>query len=306
MLLLSWSNNVVAQDQQTLVTINQIVSHPALDDARHGIQDAFIHRRMLAGRIKLKIDNAHGSIATAVQIAKLHASLKPKFMIAIATPSAQAVLKARDPKRTTLAFLAVTDPQSAGLTDMQNVIGVSDNPPVEELLKNLVQVMPKIKTIGVVYNAGEINSVSTIKRLTAAAESSNLNVKSVTISSTRDITPSVSKLVQQVDVIYIPQDNLVVSGLNSLLTITNKNKIPVINNDPCLLSKGLFLSLGSDYYKSGFLLGEMISDLIDGKDISPNIQTSQDNTLKINSYATQLLDISIPPKFKSNVLTFFK
>ena len=118
---------------ETLITINQFVSHPALDQAKAGVEEALKNRGLYPDRVSIKFDNAQGNIAMSTQIAKHQASLQPAFMVAIATPAAQSSLKAA-PKTTIVAFTAVSDPQAAGLTEALNVIGVADSPPLEELL----------------------------------------------------------------------------------------------------------------------------------------------------------------------------
>jgi ABC-type uncharacterized transport system substrate-binding protein len=71
-------------------------------------------------------------------------------MIAIATPCAQSALKAKK-EGALLAFVAVTDPNAAGLIQ-NNILGVSDSPPVEELMVLVKKKLANVKKIGILYN----------------------------------------------------------------------------------------------------------------------------------------------------------
>ncbi len=295
LLIVNFLNLVNAEDK-TLITINQFVSHPALDAARLGLEEAF-KKRYLSDNIDLKISNAQGNIAINAQISKHQAALLPKFMIAIATPSAQSIFK-NMPSSSILAFIAVTDPEAAGIVYGSNVIGVSDIPPIKELLETTLQIIPKARNIGIIYNQGEINSTKMVERIKIIANEKNLQVIEAALTNSSNAKQATQKLIGKVDFIYIPQDNLVVSSLDSIIAVANKANIPLISNDPSLNEKGLLLSYGCDYFQSGEQLGNMIADVIEGKELTENIQSSNIKELKINHPIAEKLSINIPAGIK--------
>ncbi len=274
-----------------LVTIQQFVSHPALDAAKKGIQQA-LQERELQAQIETKEDNAQGNVTLAIQIAKHHAALNPAIMVAIATPSAQVILKAKQTS-TLLAFVAVSDPISAGLNG-SNIIGVTDQPPVEELFSLVTQILPSIKTVGVLYTPAEINSVKTVERLAKELERKDLRLKKMAVNSSADIKSATLGLMTEVDIIYIPQDNLVVSAIETVISTAKQKKIPVIGNDPSLVDQGLLMALGSDYFNSGLQLGNMIADKLENKNPIPLIQHAKAKELKLNKGIAQSFNITFP------------
>ena len=280
---------------KTLISINQFVNHPALDDAKFGIEAALKDRLLLPEHIDIKFSSAQGSIANAVQIAQYHASLNPAFMIAIATPSAQANLRARN--NSTLAFLAVTDPIAAGFEHINNIIGVSDAPDISRLL-DIAKELLKFQTIGIIFNPGESNSVQTVEMLKKLAATRGIKVQQVAVNSSADVKVATQKLIGQVELIYLPKDNLVVSALDNLIQVASKAKIPVIANDPSLIAKGLLLAWGCDYFESGKQLGNMIADLIEGKELTAKIQSAKINKLQINHKVAAALNIHIPKELE--------
>lgn len=280
-------------NEKLLITVNQYVNHIALDAAYDGLIDSLKDRKIIPNKAELVISNAQGNISNSVQISKHHASLSPEFMVAIATPAAQTNLKAKN-KNSKLAFVAVTDPSAANLTGVENVIGVSDSPPISELVDIIRKIFPDLKTVGIISNSGEINSVKMSERLEKFLSDFDIKVKKASIANSSDVKTAMNKLVSSVDLIYLPQDNSVVSALDNIASIAKANKVPLIANDPTLVQRGVFVALGSNYFKSGKQLGSMIADLVDGINLKENIQNTKIRELKINKNLAKEFGIRIP------------
>ena len=286
----------IAEDKVT-ITVNQFVSHVALDAAYNGLVKSLEERDILPNKVKIIMANAQGNIGNSAQIAKHQASAKPEFMVAIATPSAQTLMKAKT-DTSTLAFLAVSDPEAINLTNRADIIGVADNPPIEELIEKITQIFPDIKNIGVIFNSGEINSIKTVERLEKVLKDRNIILKKIAITNSNDIKNAFNKLIGEVNLIYIPQDNTVVSALASMVSMSKANKIPLIANDPTLVDQGVMMALGTNYFRSGEQLGNMIADLIEGKKLEKNIQNTNIKELKINDEVVREFGIVIPENIK--------
>ena len=286
----------IAEDKVT-ITVNQFVSHVALDAAYNGLVKSLEERDILPNKVKIIMANAQGNIGNSAQIAKHQASAKPEFMVAIATPSAQTLMKAKT-DTSTLAFLAVSDPEAINLTNRADIIGVADNPPIEELIEKITQIFPDIKNIGVIFNYGEINSIKTVERLEKVLKDRNIILKKIAITNSNDIKNAFNKLIGEVNLIYIPQDNTVVSALASMVSMSKANKIPLIANDPTLVDQGVMMALGTNYFRSGEQLGNMIADLIEGKKLEKNIQNTNIKELKINDEVVKEFGIVIPENIK--------
>jgi putative ABC transport system substrate-binding protein len=293
------SKSLYAEDNQALITINQFTHHPALDETVEGIKEGLSERKLnIDKEVKLIHENAQGNISTAVQVSKHLASLEPQVMIAIATPSAQTTLKARNNEDNIVAFVAVTDPEAAGLTKAKNIIGVTDQPPVEELLKATLTVLPNVKKLGIIYNSSEINSVNTIKALTTYASQKGIIIIPSVINSSNEVMTGTKNLIgNRVDLIYLPQDNTVVSGAETITKIANEHNIPVITNDPALIDKGAFLAMGCNYKQAGKQLGIMIADKLLNKKIKgADIQHAEKMELRVNQNIAEKLNLNVAGK----------
>ena len=251
----------------------------------------------LPDKLVIQFAQANGSMPTALPIAQSQASLNPRVMVGIGTPAAQTLLK-KKPQESTLAFVAVTDPHIAGLRGV-DVIGVTDSLPLEELLDVVEKVIPQVKNIGVLYNPGESNSVSTLEALEKIAQRRHLKIHKIAVNGAQDIKPALGKLAPRVEVIYLPQDNTVVSALPLVIkeTLHGKHlsrKIPLICNDPSSVNQGVLLGLGCDYEKSGEQLGGMIADVLEGKTLTLPIQRTHIQELRVNGKSAALSGIKIP------------
>ena len=154
-------------------------------------------------------------MATASTIAQKFAGEGLDLILGVATPTTQAVVKADT--TTPIVFTAVTDPVGAGIvTDAKapaaNVTGVSDMLPVQPHLDLIKQIVPNVKTIGVLYNAGESNSVFLIKAEKAAAAKMGIKVIDATASNSSEVQAAAQSLVGRVDAISVLTDNTVVIG----------------------------------------------------------------------------------------------
>lgn len=295
--LLTPSVGVARSDANKLIiTINQFVNHIALDSAHLGLKTALSDKGYLPEKIELIYGNAQGNISNSAMISKYHTSLHPHIMIAIATPALQTNLKAQETisNDTITAFLAVTDLSGMNLNKQKYVIGVTDSPPIKELFIITKMLFNDLKTVGILYNAGEINSVKIVSDLQKIAADSNFAIKPIAVSNSSDIKGAMAKLQGAVDLVYLPQDNTIISALDSVIAHAKKQDIPLIANDPTLVEKGVLLGLGTNYYNSGQQLGNMISDILAGKEPEVMIQNPSIHELKINFEMVDKLNIKIP------------
>ena len=112
------------------VAITAIIEHPSLDQIRDGVKDELIDSGYkLNENLTVQYKSAQGSSATAAQIARQFVSTKPDAIVAIATPSAQAI--AASTKQIPIIFAGITDPVAAKLIKNwqptgTNITGVSD------------------------------------------------------------------------------------------------------------------------------------------------------------------------------------
>lgn len=277
------------------IGINQLVQHPALDAATEGFKQAFADAGV---EVEFTEQNANGEQATALTIAQQMASDDLDLALAVATPAAQAM--AQNITSIPLLFTAVTDPVQAELVDSMeepggNVTGTSDAAPIEEQLALLQELVPDAETIGIVYASGEVNSQVQVDQTEAAAEPLGLEVVTQTVTTVQEIQQAVEAL-GDVDAIYVPTDNMVVSGIASLVQIAETKQIPVIAAESGTVEGGAVATLGIDYTELGRQTGEMALRILqDGADpATMPVETAVEFTYVVNEDAAERQGVVIP------------
>ena len=280
------------------ISVSQFVEHPALNAIAKGFKDDLQENGVVA---EYKDYNANGNMGTAGQIATQIASDGPDLILAIATPSAQACAKAYEKApqlaATPMLFTGITDPLAAGLVkDYQkpgpNITGVSNQMPMEKHLEMLRRVLPKLATLGVLYNSGEVNSVSNVKRLKEAAAKMNITVLDGPATNTADVFQAAQSLVGKVDALFVPTDNTVVSALEAVIKVCEKTHLPLFSADTDSVKRGTIAAMGFDYYQHGKQTGAMARKILAGaKPESLPVEFQKDLVFHVNPKAAERMGV---------------
>ncbi|MGM7670091.1 ABC transporter substrate-binding protein [Microbacterium sp. A93] len=277
------------------IGVSQLVSHASLDAALEGFE-AGIEESGLD--ITLDVQNAQGDQATANTIAGTFASGDYDLVLAIATPAAQAAAQAVT--NVPVLFTAVTDPVSAKLVESNeapggNVTGTSDANPVLEQLTLLTELDPEAKRVGIVYSSGEANSEVQVEWAKEAAEELGLEIVEATVSNSSEVQQAASSL-SEVDAIYVPTDNAVVTALETLIGVAQERQIPLIPAEGDSVARGGVATYGLSYDKLGAQTAEMaIRLLTEGADpATMPVETLSEPELYVNPGAAESMGVEIP------------
>lgn len=287
-------------DEGSFVAVAQIVEHPALDAVREGVKDSLAEAGYEEGDgLRWEWQSAQGNPATAAQIASKYAGAGPDVIVAIATPTAQAAVAATE--TTPVIFSAVTDPVGADL--IQNperpgglVSGVSDLSPIDQHMALIREVLPDAETIGVIYSAGEANSVSLVELVKAEAPEQNFTaVEEVTVSTSSEVNGAAQSLVGSVDAIYVPTDNTVVSALESVIQVGQTNDVPVFVGDTDSVERGAIAGISFDYYDVGRQTGDMVVKVLRGGRVGDlPVEYVENVQLFVNPTAAESMGVTLP------------
>ncbi len=283
------------------IGIVQIVEHPALDAARDGFITTLTEAGFREGQeVIYDLQNAQGDFNNAISIAQKFKDDKVDMIVAIATPTAQAALQVN--KEIPIIINAVTDPVAANLAQSwessgNNVTGMSDAAPNALQIRLITRLLPQVKNIGTIYNAGEVNSVVQIEEVKNTCKELNLNLIEVTVSNSSDVLMAAQSLVGRVEAIYIVTDNTAVSAMESIVKVCNQEKIALVVADPSLVDKGALASYGIDYFNLGKKSGEMALKVIKGTKPSEipiqKMDKEEDLQFVINLNAAKILNLSL-------------
>lgn len=250
------------------VAVTSIVEHPALDSLKDGVKAALEKAGFTEEKgLKWQFQTAQGNTAIAAQIARKFVGDKPDVIVAIATPSAQAVVAAT--KTIPVVYAAVTDPVEAQLVPSfepsgTNVTGISDMLELTRQIELIKQVVPAAKTVGMVYNPGEANSAVVVRQMRELLPDYGMTLAEVSAPRTVDVGAAARSLIGRVDVIYTSTDNNVVSAYEALVKVGNDAQIPLVASDPDSVKRGAIAALGINYYDLGVQAGAMAVEILKG------------------------------------------
>ncbi|WP_084604547.1 ABC transporter substrate-binding protein [Desulfonatronum thioautotrophicum] len=290
-----------APGQTRAISVNQFVEHPALDSVLRGFQEQL---REEGFQVEYRVHNAQANMATANLIARQIVGERPDLVLAIATPSAQAMAQTvkMNPsmQRTPILFSAVTDPLGAGLVkDLQhpgeNITGTSDLTPMDQHLALIREIHPELTSLGVIYNSGEANSRALVNLLRAETDKAGITLEEATVARSSDVFQSARSLVGRAQAVYVPTDNTVVSAFEALAKVCQDNKLPLYAADVDSVPRGAVAALGFDYFEHGRQAGAMAARIFRGAEPATTpVETQQDLKLHINLPAARAMGVTIP------------
>lgn len=251
------------------IAITAIVEHPALDAVRQGALAELKAQGFEEGKnLTVDFQSAQGNPSTAAQIAKKFAGDKPDAVIAIGTPSAQAMAAAG--KDIPIVYSAVTDPIAAKLVASwepsgSNITGVSDQLPLEPQIDLMKKLVPNLKTVGYVYSPGEVNSTVVLEQLKTELGKQNITLNAVPAQRSTDVLTAARSLGGKADIIYASLDNNVVSSFESMQKAANEIKVPLLASNTESVERGAVAALGVNYTDIGTQTGKIAARILKGE-----------------------------------------
>ena len=288
-----------------IIAITQIIEHPSLDQEREAIIETLNKEGYVDGKtVRIVYQNAQGNLPTASQIAGQVAGQHPKVVIAISTPSAQASLVSCQTQKIPLVFTAVTDPVGAKLVnDLKGppvgITGVTDKLEPKEQLRLVKELVPSVKTIGIIYNSGELNSLKMVQDLKEVAADLGVTLIEATVNKMSDVAAATQSLAGKVQAIYVPNDNTVVSAIRNVVIVGEKEHIPVFAGDIGSVESGAIATKCYDRHELGTEAGKLALQMLKNPELV-SIPVSENHSLitVINIKAAERMGLPIPEELR--------
>ena len=287
------------QDKKVKLGVLQLLSHPALDAIYQGIQDELAKEGYEVGKnLEIDFQNAQGDQSNLASMSEKLVSNKNDVIVGITTPATLSL--ANVTKDIPIVMGGITYPVEAGLIKDEkkpgnNITGVSDRTPIKQQLEIMKQVVPTLKTVGILYTSSEDNSVKQAKQAEEDAKALGFEVKVATIANTNDIQQVTESLASQVEAIFVPIDNTIASAMSTVVKATDAKKIPVFPSADTMVADGGVLGLGVDQYQIGVETAKMVVEVLKGaKPADTPIKLANEGVIYLNEEKAKELGITIP------------
>ena len=288
------------------IGVIQLVEHKSLDIIYNSFKDELKNLGYIDGEnAKITFQNAQGDMSNITSIVQGFEGDKQDVVVGIATPVAQGAMSLT--KSTPVVFSAVTDPIRAGiLTDMnapdKGMTGTSDAVQIDKIMDLALQISPDVKKVGFIYNPGEDNSVSNLGLLDNYVKEKNLELETVSISTSADLQTAAATLFEKVDMIFVSNDNTVAEAMPILTSEAIKAKKPIYVGADSMVMDGGLATVGIDYTDLGKETAKMVDEIIKGKSVEeiPVKVFKDDLFIYVNTDTAAALGIEIPESIKTD------
>lgn len=285
---------------QIKIGVLQLIEHNALDSAYKGFVDGLKEAGYEDGKnIIIDYQNAQGEQANCITIGQKFINDKSDLILAIATPAAQAI--ANMTKDIPILITAVTDPADSKLVANNNapggnVTGTSDLTPVEAQIELLKEIIPNVKTVGLLYCSSEQNSVFQINIAKKKLDSMGIKYIDIAISNLNEIQQVIQNVIGKVEAIYTPTDNMIANGMATVALMTEPAKLPVICGEGGMTMLGGTATYGINYYELGKLTSTQAVSILKGdkKTSEMPIEYLQKFDLVVNTNMIESIGLTIP------------
>lgn len=252
------------------IGISQFITHQSLDATREGFVDELAKQGYVEGKnIEIDLQNAQGEQRNLKTISQQLAE-SSDVVLAIATPSAQSL--ANTTQTTPVIFSAVTDPVSAKLVESRehpggNVTGTSDqsSDAISTQINLIKKVLPKAKTIGILYTQSEPNSVVQKDEAKRLLEENGFTVVEKTILDSNNVKAAAESLMAEVDMVFVPTDNIISSTMETVKQVSIKHKVPVFGGSTEMIAVGGLYNYGTNYEELGRQTARMLIRVLKGE-----------------------------------------
>lgn len=258
------------------VALVQHASQSALDDGVAGLINALEKRGYIDGKTMiLEKFNAHADVPTANDIGRRVTDGSYDLVLSVSTLSLQAVANANRQRKVRHVFGVVTDPASAGVGVSRSdpldhppyMTGLGSFTPVDKPLQLALQMNPRLKRIGLVWNTAESNSKASVEATRAECIKLGLELIEANAENSSAVGEAASSLVSRgVDALFVIGDVTVLTGIEGLIAAARRGHVPVFTNIPPQTRKGALFDLGADYVAVGAEVGTLAADVLEGLD----------------------------------------
>jgi putative ABC transport system substrate-binding protein len=286
--------------------IIQLADNGAFTDMRNGFLDRM--KALGYGESALKIDyrNAQGDNGTLNTICQEMANAKYDLVVPIVTPATQAFVNLDS--GVPVIFISVTNPVAAGIMTSldkpdKNATGTSNLVPVDEIFKLAKILTPGVEKFGILYNTGESNAVTTVRKAKEYLDANGYAYVESTVTNSSEVQQAAEALVTKVDAVYVPIDSMVQSAMPQVAAIARDAKKPVYGSSPVMVASGALATVSVSDTQCGAIAADMADRYFKGTPIAdiPAVMLDAFTTV-INKETAGVLGIAIPASLSQAAL----
>jgi putative ABC transport system substrate-binding protein len=252
------------------VAIANFGPHPTLDQSIEGLKLALTERGYVEGET-VTYEYSHGNFdpSLVAQILRGLEATNPDVLVTITTPITQASVDLIQNKALPIVCSVVVNPVKAGVVPdwehgSDRYVCSSNLQSMEVVLDFATKLLGEIKTVGMLYNPGDVADTTQLADVKAAVEKAGLALKAEGVESVNDIQNRTMAL-RGVDFIYVPSSSLLQPALPAAAAAADRMGVPIINASHPPVRDGVVLaSMSISWDRVGYNAGVRVAAILDG------------------------------------------
>lgn len=273
------------------IAVVRQLDHASMNEIRDAITaELDAKEKELGVEIEYKDFNGNNDTSTLVQIGAEIIADGYDAIIPIGTLAAQQMASSAKETQTPVIYATVSYPEVAKLTDIPYVTGTSDALNVELLLDMMLAQNPDVETVGLLYSASEVNSAPAIEDAKEYLDAKGIAYIEKTGNTSDEIIAAVSSMLDQVDAVFTPTDNVVQAAELAIAPMLAEAGIPHYAGADSFVRNGAFATCGVNYTDLGTQTADLALQVLQTGEF-PDFITVSGDIITVNTDTAETLGI---------------
>jgi putative ABC transport system substrate-binding protein len=298
-ILLAWAVALLCisavQAAEVKVAVVESRSIRAYSLALEGFREVLLKRGYEATFLRHTIDSDFSSPEELSTLVEADGS---RIILALGTDAAKLVKQAH--ASVPSVFSMVSEPGQSGLLNAganggTPMTGVCLDVPVEQQFTSLLDVVPRARRIGVVYNPEESQFI--VDEARRAASRMNLGLVAYPVHSEAEVPEALSELRPKIDALWLVSDRIVLTtqSLQYVFLFAFQTNLPLMGLSEHFVKMGALFAVGPDYRDVGKQSGEFAAQILMGRDPEELPVASPSKVLlSLNLRTAEIIGLRIP------------
>ncbi len=283
-----------ASTNEIKVAVIKQLDHASLDEIANAITaelDVLAQEKGVT--ITYTVYSGQNDQSTLKQISDQAVADGCDVIIPIATMAAQVAATSTAASNTPVVYAAISDPEGAGLTGIENVTGTSDMLDTATIIDMIFTADPDATNIGLLYSLSEANSALPIEEAKALIEEKGASYVEYTASTNDEVVAAVSSLIAEgVDAIFTPTDNVIMAAELAIYEDLAAAGIPHYTGADSFVRNGGFTTCGVNYTALGTKTADLAYQAVtEGMGNMEDFYTMEGGIVTVNTETASTLGI---------------
>jgi putative ABC transport system substrate-binding protein len=295
LVLICWLAPVPAQARDVRVAVVETRRIKAYDLALDGFTEVMRRKGFEPSFERLVVDS---DVTTPEELRTLVSQTDASIILALGTDAAKLVKQAQ--AEVPSVFSMVSEPGQSGLLNSGGnggtpMTGVCLDVPVQDQFSSLLDVVPRAKKIGVIYNPDETQFM--VDEARKAANRMNLGLVTYPIHSEAEVPEGLTALRPRIDALWLVSDRTVLTtqSLQYVFLFAFQTNLPLMGLSDHFVRMGALFAVGPDYRDVGMQSGEFAAQILAGRDpYELPVASPRKVLLSLNLRTAEIIGLRIP------------